>query len=137
MRKNNLLKKTALENASKRLNDSLVRIGVFTMTVFLVSLGPVFAVGGGDGLWDGGSGDNFFDSLGSSFNSMYLGLVALSPVVAGLAFVIAKVWQILTPEKQGRAEPREWARNALFNYFLIIAAVGIINFIGRIAGSIK
>lgn len=126
-----------LGNSFKRLNHKAFTAGVAIMTFFMVNICPVFATGNGDGgLYDGvNGGDTFFSSLGDAFNSAYLALVALAPIVAGLAFVIAKIWQILTPEKQGRAEPREWARNALFNYFLIVAAAGIIGFIGRMAGA--
>lgn len=138
MKQNKLFQKgeRALKNAEKRLNNKAFTAGVILMTFFLVNISPVFATGNGNGLYQGvGGGDTFFDSLGNAFNSAYLALVALAPVVAGLAFVIAKIWQMLTPEKQGRAEPREWARNALFNYFLVVAAAGIIGFIGRLAGA--
>ena len=116
---------TGIEAAMKRKNDRMIIVGVF---VFAVMLGAntVFATGG-----------DFFSELGSSFNTIYLSLIALSPIVAGLAFVIAKLWQMLTPEKQGRAEPREWARNVLFNYFLILAAGGILGFIAKAASNLN
>ena len=115
---------TELKKAMKRRNDKFLTTGIFLMTAFVVSVNSVFATG------------DFFSDLGASFESIYLSLVALSPIVAGLAFVAAKIWQTLTPEKQGRAEPREWARNALFNYFLILAAGGILGFIAKAAGNL-
>lgn len=127
MKQKSFIKKagTGLEAAMKRRNDRFLTAGIFLMTVFAVNAASVFAAGG-----------DFFTDLGSSFQSIYLSLVAISPIVAGLAFVIAKIWQILTPEKQGRAEPREWARNALFNYFLILAAGGILGFIAKAASNL-
>lgn len=115
---------TVLEEAMNRRNDKMLIAGIFIMMVFIASAGSAFAAG------------DFFADLGSSFNTIYLSLVAISPIVAGLAYVIAKLWQILTPEKQGRAEPREWARNVLFNYFLILAAGGLLGFIAKAAGNL-
>ena len=45
--------------------------------------------------------------------------------------------KIAVPEKQGRVEPKEWARSALFNYFLILAAGGILGFIAKAASNLS
>ena len=105
-------------------NRKVVAAGSAVLGLFIMNATPVLA------------SVSLFDQIGSSFKNVYLALVALAPVVTGVAYVVAKIWQIIVPEKQGRAEPREWARNALVNYFLILAAGGILGFIAEVAGGI-
>ena len=58
---------------------------VALMAAFAVSLGAQFAA----------AGDNFLTDLGGYLDEIRGALVALAPAVAGLAWVIAKIWQII------------------------------------------
>ena len=126
MRKNKLFqnRETVLSRQLQRINSKVTAAGIFVMMTFFAGSSNVLAAG------------DFFEELGESFTTIYGALVALSPMVAGLAFVAAKVWQIVVPEKQGRAEPKEWARSALINYFLILAAGGILGFVAKAAAGL-
>lgn len=73
---------------------------------------------------------DFLDELGGYLDEIRIALVALAPMVAGLAWVIAKIWQIIIPEQQGRVEPREWARNAVVSYIAIVVGMRFITWIG-------
>lgn len=123
--------KSALNTAAVKLhmlllnvNRKVVAIGSAFFGFFIFGAAPVLAA------------PTLFEKLEGSFMKVYVALVALAPIVTGVAYVIAKIWQIAVPEKQGRAEPREWARNALVNYFFILAAGGIIGFIAEVASGI-
>lgn len=113
---------TALKAELMHANRKVVSIGTVLVSTLVMSIVPAFA-----------AGDGLFDNLGSAFNNLTTALVALAPAVVLAAYVAAKVWQMLIPEKQGRAEPREWARSALVSYALIVFASAIITFIGNLA----
>lgn len=127
MKQKKLMEKerTGLEDATNRRSSKARIAGIFLMTVFVSSTASVFAAG------------DFFSDLGSSFESVYLALVALSPVVGLTAFVAAKLWQMAMPDKQSRMEPKDWARSVLYNYFCILAAGGFFGFIAKVAGNIN
>lgn len=127
MKRNTLFHKagTELARQMKKANSKITAAGIFFMMTFVIGSTNALAVG------------DFFEELGSSFTTIYGSLVAFSPMVAGLAYVAAKIWQIVIPEKQGRVEPKEWARSALFNYFLILAAGGILGFIAKAASNLS
>lgn len=97
---------------------------VALMAAFAVSLGAQFAA----------AGDNFLTDLGGYLDEIRGALVALAPAVAGLAWVIAKIWQIIIPEQQGRVEPREWARNAVVSYIAIVVGMRFIFWVGSFFG---
>lgn len=78
---------------------------------------------------------DFFGALNSAIDRAMGALVLLAPAVAGIAWVIAKLWQMIIPEQQGRAEPREWARNALVTYVAILLGTKIISWLGSIFGA--
>lgn len=105
-----------------RANRKVVSVGTILVSTLLMGITPAFA-----------AGDGLFENLGSAFGNLTTALILLAPAVALAAYVAAKIWQMLVPEKQGRAEPREWARSALVSYALIVFASAIINFIGNLA----
>jgi len=78
------------------------------------------------------TGGEFFTALGDAIDSAMAALLLLAPAVAGIAWVIAKLWQMIIPEQQGRTEPREWARNALVTYVAILLGAKIISWLGTI-----
>lgn len=80
------------------------------------------------------SGD-FFGALNNAINNAMTALLFIAPAVAGIAWVIAKLWQMIIPEQQGRAEPREWARNALVTYVAILVGAKLISWLGSIFGA--
>lgn len=73
----------------------------------------------------------FLDQLGNALTNLRIALIGIAPVVAGVAWVIAKLWQMIIPEQQGRVEPREWARNAIVTYVAILIGFTFITWIGN------
>lgn len=112
----------AVKKELMHANRKVVTIGTVLVSTLVMSIMPAFA-----------AGEGLFENLGSAFGNLTTALTLLAPAVALAAYVAAKIWQMLVPEKQGRAEPREWARSALVSYALIVFASAIINFIGNIA----
>jgi len=108
--------KTMLEKALIRRNRATFAAALLAF-VFTYNMQFAAAAGG------------LFDQLGGTFDTLRISLIGMAPMVAGAAYVIAKIWQMATPEKQGRAEPREWARSALVNYVAILIAWGLVTFL--------
>ena len=68
-----------------------------------------------------------------AMEKVYIAMLAVTPAIVIVVYVAAKIWQIVVPEKEGRREPRDWARSAFVNYVKILLAGTIITFIAEIA----
>ena len=68
------------------------------------------------------AGSDFTKDFGIKLDNFTKAIIALAVPVAGAAWVIAKLWQLVIPEKQGRMEPKEWARSVLVT--LVAIAIG-------------